>query len=165
MSTNNLTDAKELFIKMAIMAWDTHIDRMNKLLDELTDEQLAAQTATGRNTGIYLLGHLTAVHDRIIPLLGVGERLFPQLEDLFVTSPDKSGLSFPSVTELKKCWNQTNATLAHHFTRMQADDWFTRHSAVSEQDFSKEPHRNKLNILINRTNHLSYHLGQLVYLK
>ena len=69
MSTNNMTDAKELFIKMAIMAWDTHIDRMNKLLDELTDEQLAAQTATGRNTGIYLLGHLTAVHDRIIPLL------------------------------------------------------------------------------------------------
>ena len=106
MSTNNLTDAKELFIKMAIMAWDTHIDRMNKLLDELTDEQLAAQTATGRNTGIYLLGHLTAVHDRIIPLLGVGERLFPQLEELFVTSPDKSGLSFPSVTELKKYWNQ-----------------------------------------------------------
>ena len=165
MSTNNMTDAKELFIKMAIMAWDTHIDRMNKLLDELTDEQLAAQTATGRNTGIYLLGHLTAVHDRIIPLLGVGERLFPQLEDLFVTSPDKSGLSFPSVTELKKCWNQTNATLAHHFTRMQADDWFTKHSAVSETDFSKEPYRNKLNILINRTNHLSYHLGQLVYLK
>ena len=160
-----MTDPKELFVKMAIMAWDTHIDRVNKLLNELTDEQLTAETAAGRNTGIYLLGHLTAVHDRIIPLLGVGERLFPQLEELFVTSPDKSGLPIPTVTELKKYWNETNTMLTHYFASMQTDDWFTRHNAVSEQDFAREPHRNKLNIVINRTNHLSYHLGQLIYLK
>jgi hypothetical protein len=30
---------------------------------------------------------------------------------------------------------------------------------------AKEPHRNKLNLLMNRTNHLSYHLGQLVLLQ
>lgn len=40
-----------------------------------------------------------------------------------------------------------------------------KHSAVSEEDFAKEPHRNKLNLLLNRTNHLSYHHGQLVFLK
>ena len=165
MSANNMTDPKGLFVKMVIMAWDTHIERMNKLLDELTDEQLKAETAAGRNTGVYLLGHLTAVHDRIIPLLGLGERQFPQLENLFVTSPDKSGLQLPTVSELKKYWNDTNTTLTHHFTGMKTDDWFTRHNAVSEQDFAREPHRNKLNILINRTNHLGYHLGQLIYLK
>ena len=165
MSTNNMTDPKELFVKMVIMTWDTHIDRVNKLLNELTDEQLTAETATGRNTGIYLLGHLTAVHDRMIPLLGVGERLFPQLDDLFVTSPDKSGLPIPSVPELKKCWNETNTALTRYFISMKTDDWFTKHNAVSEQDFAREPHRNKLNIVINRTNHLSYHLGQLIYLK
>jgi len=36
--------------------------------------------------------------------------------------------------------------------------------AVSDEDFSKEPHRNKLNVIINRTNHMSYHLGQLILL-
>ena len=147
------------------MAWDTHIARMNKLLNELTDDQLSAETASGKNTGIYLLGHLTAVSDRIIPLLGLGERRFPELENLFVTSPDKSGLTFPPLKELRKCWNETNASLTHYFTHMGTDDWFTKHTAVSEEEFAKEPHRNKLNLLINRTNHLSYHLGQLIYLK
>jgi hypothetical protein len=48
---------------------------------------------------------------------------------------------------------------------LQPAEWFNRHTVVSEADFEKEPHRNKLNLLINRTNHLSYHLGQLIYLK
>jgi hypothetical protein len=36
-----------------------------------------------------------------------------------------------------------------------------RHTAVSEADFALNPSRNKLSILISRTNHQSYHLGQL----
>jgi hypothetical protein len=30
----------ELFVKMALMSWDSHISRTNKLLDELSDEIL-----------------------------------------------------------------------------------------------------------------------------
>ena len=71
----------------------------------------------------------------------------------------------PSVEELKKYWKEVNAVLYEHISKMTTGDWFTRHSAVSEEDFSKEPHRNKLNIIINRTNHQSYHLGQLAYLR
>jgi len=48
---------------------------------------------------------------------------------------------------------------------MQPTEWFTRHTSVSEEDFIKEPHRNKLNVLITRATHQSYHLGQLIYLK
>jgi len=147
------------------MAWDIHVDRTNKILAELTDEQLAAETSGGKNTGIYLLGHLTAVHDRMISLLGFGERRFAGLDSLFVSSPDKSGFTFPPVTELRKYWNETNTSLSEYFTQMGTDEWFDRHNAVSDQDFAAEPHRNKLNLLINRTNHLSYHLGQLIYLK
>jgi hypothetical protein len=36
---------------------------------------------------------------------------------------------------------------------------------MTEEDFEKEPGRNKLSVLINRTNHMAYHLGQLVLLK
>ncbi len=38
-------------------------------------------------------------------------------------------------------------------------------AAVTAEDFAREPHRNKLNIVLNRTGHVSYHLGQLVLLK
>jgi DinB superfamily len=156
---------KELFIKMAVAAWDTHCVRITKLLDELTDEQLAAETAPGRNTGIYLLGHLTAVTDSTMSLLGFGEKMHPGLEKPFLTSPDKSGNEMPSAQELRKLWKDVNARFSAAMASVTPDEWFMKHTAVSEEDFAKEPHRNRLNVLINRTNHQGYHLGQLVYLK
>jgi hypothetical protein len=57
-----------------------------------------------------------------------------------------------------------NDTLASQFEKMTAAEWFTRHQAVSEEDFKKEPHRNKLNLVINRTNHLSGHYAQMIFL-
>ena len=45
---------------------------------------------------------------------------------------------------------------------MSWSDWVQRHSAVSEEDFAKDPSRNRFAILLSRTNHLSYHLGQAV---
>jgi len=43
---------------------------------------------------------------------------------------------------------------------MTSEDWLSRHTSVSEEDFAADPLRNKLNVLIGRTNHESYHLGQ-----
>lgn len=162
-ATDN-TAIQTVFIKMALSAWDSHNARVNKLVTSLSDEEWLADTATGRNSGIYLLGHLIAVSDGLFPLLGFGERLYPGLEKVFLESPDKSGLPTPSLSELKEYWKNVNAKLSEHISQMPAEEWFTRHNSVSEADFEKEPHRNKLNIIINRTNHTSYHLGQLVYL-
>jgi hypothetical protein len=163
-TTNESVIAKTVFIKMALSAWDTYNARVNKLIDTVSDEQLIAETAPGRNSGIYLLGHLIAVSDGLFPILGFGERLYPQLDKIFLENPDRSGLEMPSINELKEYWKKVNAKLTDHIIQMPADEWFTRHNNVSEADFANGPHRNKLNIIINRTNHTSYHLGQLVYL-
>jgi len=162
-ATDN-TATQTVFIKMALSAWDSHNARVNKLVTSLSDDEWFADTAPGRNSGVYLLGHLIAVSDGLFPILGFGERLYPGLEKVFLESPDKSGLPTPSLPELKEYWKNVNAKLSEHISQMPADEWFTRHNSVSEADFAKEPHRNKLNIIINRTNHTSYHLGQLVYL-
>ncbi len=153
----------QLFIMMAISAWKTYNERLNKLLEKLSDEQLASDIAPGRNSGTYLLGHLTAVHDNMLPLLGLSEKLFPQLEMIFVTSPDKVHAQ-PPISELKKYWKEVSDTLDKHLEALTSDQWFARHMAVSEADFAKEPHRNKLNLLLNRTNHLSTHYGQMILL-
>jgi hypothetical protein len=52
--------------------------------------------------------------------------------------------------------------MAKGFEVMSRSDWLQRHSAVSEEEFAKDPSRNRFSILLGRTNHLSYHLGQLV---
>lgn len=154
----------ELFVKMTISAWDTQNARLHKLVYSLSDAQLAAETAPGRNTGVYLFGHLIAVSDALFPIMGWGERLYPELETIFLKNPDKSGLEQPSVETLKVYFETINAKIEKHIHSMKVNDWFSRHTAVSAEDFAKEPHRNKLNILINRTNHTSYHLGQMAYL-
>ncbi len=156
---------EDLVVKMIVAAWQTQNARVDKILDKLSDEQLKGDTAPGRNSGVYLIGHLAAVNDGMLPLLGFGAKLHPELEAIFLTSPDRAGLEQPSLDTLKANWKEINAVLTRHIDETTPEAWLTRHNAVSEEDFAKEPHRNKLNILINRTNHQAYHIGQLIYLK
>ena len=53
----------ELFIKMSITAWKSQNKRLDDMIAKYSDEQWNADTAPGRNSGIYLLGHSTAVND------------------------------------------------------------------------------------------------------
>lgn len=158
-------DHTAMAVELALKSWQIQIRNTNKLLNELSDEALLYEVSPGRNRVIYILGHLIAVHDNMIPLLGLGERLFPQLDEIFLKSPDKSAHVLPSVTELREDWTKVNQVLAEKFAMVQNDEWFARHTAVSEADFAKEPTRNRLNVLISRTAHLAYHLGQLVLVK
>ena len=154
-----------LLVKMTLTAWDTQNSYLNKLIDSLSDEQLSKEIAPGRNTGVYLLGHLIAVSDAMFPILGFGDRLSPELEDIFIKHPDKSGLAMPTINELKTKLESVNGKQAAHFAATSVDNWLDRHMSVSPEDFAKEPYRNKLNVIINRTNHMANHIGQMLLLK
>src|SRR6186713_1985674 len=153
------TTQSDLLVRMSLMAWDAQNNYFNKLISSLTDEQLAKEIAPGRNTGVYLLGHLIAVSDGLFPILDFGDRLFPEMEEVFLKSPDKSGLSFPTIAELKQRLKTVNVKLNSHFQATDVNGWLSRHMSVSPEDFVKEPHRNKLNVLINRTGHMANHIG------
>ena len=156
---------EELMVKMALDAWNTYIKRTDELISQLSDEQLMKEMSPGKNRGIYMLGHLTSVHDHMIPILGAGEVLYPSLTNAFIELPDNSESQFPPLHDLRNYWKAVNEKLSEHFKNLSADDWFQKHNSVSTEDFEKEPHRNKLNVLMNRTSHLSYHMGQMVFLK
>lgn len=152
-------------IKMVLDRWNGLTKMANDMLAAISDEQLQKEIAPGKNRGIYILGHLIAVHDDMILLLGFGDKLYPALQEPFIKSPDKTIHELPSTNELRTSWTRQNALLAEKINSLSPDEWFQRHTAVSAEDFSGEPHRNKLNIMITRASHLSYHLGQLVLLK
>ena len=155
----------KMSVQLAITAWDGQNKQLLKLLESIPDERLLAEVAPGKNTGHYLLGHLVAVSDALLPLFGLGESLYPSLLDVFVKNPDNSGLAKASVPELKAQLAAVNTRLSAAFAKLSPSDWLDRHTAVSEADFEKEPHRNRLNVLFSRTSHLAYHLGQLALLK
>jgi len=111
-----------------------------------------------------LLGHLIAVHDEMLVLLALGDKLYPELYEPFIKQADNVNTKFPSAVELREMWEKQNTHLQAKFEQVQPEEWFGRHTAVSAEDFAKEPHRNKLNIIISRTSHLQYHTGQIILL-
>ncbi len=155
----------ELAVKMVLNEWDRQNSFFKKILDSLSDEQLTKEISPGRNTGVYLLGHLVAITDAMFPLLEAGAKQYPELYQTFVDKPHRSGDTVPSIAELKAKLTAVNERMEKVFASMSIDGWFSRHTAVSGEDFQKEPHRNKLNIILNRASHMSYHLGQLALLQ
>ena len=79
---------EEIFAKTTINTWKLVVDRLDQAFSSLSDAELQTEVAPGRNRVLYLLGHLTAVHDRLLPMLGFGERLHPELDDDFLSKPD-----------------------------------------------------------------------------
>lgn len=159
------TKQQDLFVLTGLHSWEQGIKRASAFFDSYTDEDLGKAIVPGKNRIIYLLGHLTAVHDRMFPLLGLGERLYPQLDALFITSPDNTAALFPPAGELREYWNTVNQQLTAAFRTWTPEEWLQKHTAVSDEDFAREPHRNRFSLVINRAGHVQYHLGQLVWFK
>jgi len=128
-----MENSNQLVIKSCLDAWNTHTSRTDKLINELSDEQLQNEVAPGRNTGVYLLGHLTAVHDNLFPLLGIGEKLYGELYDTFVKSPDKSGLAIPSLHDLRNYWHEVNEKLSEQLNAFTFDEWLQKHAALLQR--------------------------------
>jgi hypothetical protein len=153
---------EELLGITAVNSWKLVIGRFDQNLAALTDEQLQKQVAPGKNRLLYLVGHLTAVHDRMFPMLGLGERLHPELDEPYIANPDRALTDPVSASDLKKAWTEVNSKLTAAFEGFAPEDWLQKHAAVSDEDFAKDPTRNRLAVVMSRTNHASFHTGQAI---
>jgi hypothetical protein len=156
---------EEILASTALNSWKLVLGRLNEHIEPLSDEQLQQQIAPGRNRLVYLIGHLTATHDRMFPMLGLGKRLHPELDEAYFTNPDRSFPDPVSPSAVKKAWNEVNSKLTAAFDALTPEEWLQKHSAVTEEEFVKEPLRNRLAVLLSRTNHVSFHAGQAILVK
>jgi hypothetical protein len=157
--------SEELFLATVVASWKQIGIRIDGLVTRYTDEQFELQVAPGRNRVRYIVGHLTAINDRLFPGLGLGERLYPGLDEAYLSNPDLALPDPISTEELKKAWLEVNEKLTAALEKLTPAEWLERHTAVSEKDFAKEPLRNRLAMVLSRTNHMSMHAGQMVLTK
>jgi hypothetical protein len=151
-----------VFAELALRNWKLGTDRAEKVFGGQSEEDLQREIAPGKNRLIYIWGHLTAVNDALLPLLGFGPRLHPELDAMFIRTPDRSVALTVSGADVKRCWTEVNERLWKHFQELSPAQWLERHTAVSEADFAREPHRNRYNVLLGRTGHMAEHLGQAI---
>lgn len=152
---------EQAFVTAALNSWNSNLKTIDGFLAGFSDEGLDTEIAPGKNRLVYLMGHLAAVHDRMIALLGIGNRLHPELDALFLSAKDRE-VAIPSAADIRKNWSEINGALTTAMMALSASDWLAKHTAVSDEDFAKEPHRNRYSVLLSRTSHLWYHYGQMV---
>jgi DinB family protein len=150
-----------LSVRLALNSWKQAIGQIDKTLAALSDEELQREVAPGRNRLYYLLGHLTAVHDRLFPLLRLGERMHAELDEAFLVQPDRASPDRVPAADLRTAWSEVNGKLTAAFESLRPEEWLERHDSISPEDFVKEPLRNRLAVLLSRTNHASSHEGQM----
>jgi len=97
----------------------------------------------------------------MISQLRLGDSKHADLAETFLKQPDGAVETLPSLAELRQSWKDLNARLTTLFGQLTPAEWVERHALVSEEDFAKEPHRNRLAIFLSRVSHTAYHFGQL----
>jgi hypothetical protein len=157
--------SNELLVSTVVNAWKLVVSRIDQAVASCGDSDFQREVAPGKNRIFYLLGHLTAVHDRLFPLLRVGARLHPDFDEIFLANPDRTSPDTVSPADLKKAWSEVNGKLTAAFENLRPEEWLERHNDVSPEDFAKEPLRNRLAVLLSRTSHASFHGGQLALVK
>src|SRR5882757_9991644 len=83
-------------------------------------------------------------------LLRFGSRLNSSSETAVCRPAQSAGENFEN--PFQRLWEG--------FSKFSPADWAGRHTAVSEEEFKREPNRNKFTVLLGRTAHMSYHVGQ-----
>jgi uncharacterized damage-inducible protein DinB len=134
---------------------------MQKVLDTLSDEKFMQPITPGGNSPSWLLGHLADTDDKLFDLFDIRERMAPELSTIYHHEKGTNQTGHLSKFELIKKWQMITAELDKAFKGWSEKDWLSKHTAVSEEDFQKEPHRNKLNVMLSRVSHKASHLGQL----
>ena len=152
---------QSIVTQLAINQWEQVSRRATQLVNQLSNDALDRPVAPGKNTGRYIVGHLIAIHDAMPPILGLGESKYPELVEPYVKQADGYVNNFRTVPELRQLWDETHARISKLINSLPEDDWLLRHTTMTDDEFKANPLRNRLSVLLNRTNHFSYHAGQL----
>jgi hypothetical protein len=134
---------------------------MQKVFDTITDENFNKPIVANGNSPSWLLGHLTDADDALIELFGLGTRVHPELKAIYHHERGSNQSGHLTKSELLTKWKTISGVLDKAFKSWNESDWMKRHTAVSEADFMKEPHRNRLNVMLSRVGHKASHLGQI----
>jgi uncharacterized damage-inducible protein DinB len=152
-------------LDIALLQWTQYNKRMEKVMTSTPEAIFHQPIIEGGNSPSWILGHLIDTDDALLELLGVSKRLFPELGVIYHHERGKNQQNHLSKVELLSKWKLILAEFDKAFATWNEEEWMKKHSAVSAEDFAKEPQRNKLNVLLTRVTHKASHLGQIAMLK
>ncbi|MFM8912176.1 MAG: DinB family protein [Flammeovirgaceae bacterium] len=152
-------------LQICLLQWDALNKRMSKTLDSISEENFHRPIVANGNSPSWIMGHLVEADDALLELLGIGPRLFPNLSKIYHHERGTNQSGHLAKAELVNCFKIVSEALNKTFKSWSENDWLSKHTAVSDADFEKEPHRCRLNVMLSRVSHKASHLGQITLLK
>lgn len=142
-----------LFTRIALNTWKATVGRFDDIVAASSDEELEREVTPGKSRLFYLIGHLTALHDRLLPVLGLGERRHAELDAEFGEERDEHRTSAVSPRRVRQLWSEVNATVLAGMERLTPEQWLEQPPAAVEPS--------RLSVLLNWTDHVSLHSTQI----
>jgi hypothetical protein len=141
------------FTRIALKTWKATVGRFDDIVAASSDEELDRVEMPGTSRLSYLIGHLTALHDRLLPLLGLGDRQHAELDAEFSDERDAHRAIVVPASRLRAAWNDVNAALLAGMEGLTPEEWLERPSPLTDT--------NRLGVLLNWTNHVSLHSDRI----
>lgn len=148
-------------LDICLLQWNMYNNRMQKVFETITEENYYKPIMANGNSPSWIMGHLADTDDALLELFGIGNRKHPELKTIYHHERGTNQSGHLSKTDLMTKWKSITAELDKAFKSWSENEWLNRHTSVNEEDFKKEPHRNKLNVMLSRVGHRASHLGQI----
>ena len=130
-------------------------------IEHLADDDLKVSFATGKNHGVWILGHLIESEDELSKFLGKAPLLYPVYEEMFGQGSKLEPVDFyPSIETLRSQWKEVVAKNDKVLSEMTDAEWDEPH-ALSAERGEKDFFKTKGRCIMIWNLHQEYHNGQL----
>jgi hypothetical protein len=140
------------------------IDWVEMYLDAVSDEEFKIEVVPGRNTGVWILGHLIVSDDDLSLYITKEPILFPELQTTFKQGSSKQDPeTYPSVSELRQKWKSVCAKNDKLFNELN-DEILDQYHEMIQGDPEADYFKTKERVLVNWTFHQIHMAGELALL-
>ncbi len=146
--------------KYLLKAAELNVDYAKRLVDDIPEDQMAAQPAPGMNHAAWVLGHLTYVFDSMIAVWGQQPSMSKEWKELFnvPSKPQPDRAKYPSKAQLWDAYQKAYGRIVEVV------------KDASDEDFDREFPNPRVRAALPTvgvamvhilTSHQGQHLGQL----
>lgn len=154
---------KDLKSQLIYEQWKIAVGWTTKTINKITDDQFLMEISPGKNTGIWVLGHLIHTEDKLSEYLGKGDIIFPFLMKYFASGTKPiSADYYPPIPDLRELWEKVILKNDKIISQVYDKEWEEPHKLINNPD--SLPFETKGGCLYRWALHQMYHNWQLVML-
>ncbi|MEO8665859.1 MAG: DinB family protein [Ignavibacteria bacterium] len=151
---------ENILVKKFLEQYIVMIEWVNLYINALTDKDFEMELSPGKNHGVWILGHMIASDDDFSLMMGKGELLFPEYQELFGQGSKLQPVkNYPAVEQLRKQWNDLFEKNKKIYEDLKDADF--NQPPENTTDANKDFFNTKAKVIMAWQLHQMYHGGQL----